>query len=178
MNNRTSVQQQCLLDLPHLLERLPLHIKKLGFHFFAFTYISPSRCDNTSNYPESWFKHYDRQGYAARDPVPVYCKRSSVPLLWSLATYNDTPDIWALAQACGLCHGWVQPIHGEQAQSSLSILRPDTSVSTQELYQKAAQVMWLGEQLHRASIEFFAQQHPNRNPGAPKLFGVIPKDEG
>jgi LuxR family transcriptional regulator len=51
---------------------------------------------------------------------------------------------------CGLRHGWVQPIHDQQAHSNLSVLRSHVSVSTEEFYEKAHYVMQLAEQLHSA----------------------------
>lgn len=150
MKNRTSAHWHSRLDFPQLLDNLPMHIEAMGFRFYAFRFISSSHRDIITNYPARWIEHYDRHGYAAIDPVALHCKTSSFPLLWHAQTYSRTPEIWAEAQACGLCHGWVQPIHDQQAHSSLSVVRPHVSVSTQELYEKAHQVMQLGEQLHSA----------------------------
>ncbi|WP_158262101.1 autoinducer binding domain-containing protein [Pseudomonas sp. BBP2017] len=163
-----------MVDLPHLLDSLPLLIEELGFHFYAFAFISPTRCEKPtpypcppSNYPDHWFKHYNLHSYAAFDPVPIHCQTSSFPLPWNAATFNNTPEIWTEARAHGLNHGWVQPIHHEQARSHLSVIRPHVSVTPQEFYQKAAQVMWLGELLHRASSDYFADHKDDHRPGAP-----------
>ncbi len=167
MNYRTHAQWQRLADWPHLLDSLPSLINELGFRFYAFTFVSPTQRENITNYPARWLEYYDLRGYAALDPVPVHCQTSSLPLPWLASTFDKTPEIWTEAQACGLCHGWVQPIHDEHTRSSLSVVRPHVSVSTQELYEKAAQVMWLGELLHRASTHFFARPNHDHRPGAP-----------
>ncbi|MGH8439725.1 MAG: autoinducer binding domain-containing protein [Pseudomonas sp.] len=142
-----------------MLDNLPLLIEKLGFHYYAFTFISPDQHTYTTNYPASWLEHYNRCGYAVLDPVPAHCRTSSLPLLWAAETFDSTPEIWIAAQAYNLHHGWVQPTHIQQTRSSLSVLRPHASVSCQEFYAKAAQVMWLGGQLHRALTYFPPPAH-------------------
>ncbi|WP_191831830.1 autoinducer binding domain-containing protein [Pseudomonas fluorescens] len=153
MKNWTAAQLQCLLD------NLPLLLEKLGFHYYAFTFISPDQHTYTTNYPISWLEHYNRCGYADLDPVPAHCKTSSLPLLWEAETFDSTPDIWIAAQAYDLHHGWVQPLHSQQTRSSLSVLRPHTSVSREEFYAKAEQVMLLGAQLHQAAAYFSPAAH-------------------
>ncbi|AIL62192.1 autoinducer binding domain-containing protein [Pseudomonas alkylphenolica] len=153
MKNRTAAQPQRLLD------NLPLLVKKLGFDYYAFTFISPDQQTYTTNYPASWLEHYNRCGYAARDPIPALCQTSSLPLLWAAETFDSAEDIWIAAQAYDLHHGWVQPIHSQQTRSSLSVLRPHTSVSREEFYAKAEQVMLLGAQLHQAAAYFSPFTH-------------------
>lgn len=150
MKKWTSAHRHPAVDLPDLLDSLPMQIEALGFRFYTFTFTSDHHRDVITNYPARWIEHYDRHGYAAIDPVALHCKASSFPLLWHEQTYSSTPEIWAEAQACGLSHGWVQPNHDQQTHSSLSVVRPHVSVSTQELYEKAHLVMQLGEQLHTA----------------------------
>jgi len=153
MKNRTAAQPQRLLD------NLPLLIEKLGFHYYAFTFIGSDQHTYTTNYPASWLEHYNRCGYSAQDPVPAHCQTSSFPLLWDAETFDSTPEIWIAAQAYDLHHGWVQPIHSQQTRSSLSVLRPHASVSREEFYAKAEQVMLLGAQLHRAATCFSPSAH-------------------
>lgn len=153
MKNLTGAQWPSRVDLPHLLDNLPLFINSLGFHFWAFTFISPNRRESTSNFPTRWLEHYKQHGYAALDPVVVHCRTSSLPLMWDATIFSSAPEIWAQAQACGLRHGWVQPTHSQHTHSSLSVLRSNDSISSNEYYEKAAQVMWLGELLHRARLQ-------------------------
>lgn len=150
MSKWTEGQWQYSVELPQLLDRMPLLIEALGFRFYAFTFISPCRRNTVTNYPIRWIEHYDRHGYAAVDPVPLHCRTSCFPLLWRAQIFGNAPDIWTEAQVCGLRHGWVQPIHDQQAHSNLSVLRSHVSVSTEEFYEKAHYVMQLAEQLHSA----------------------------
>ncbi|WP_442107937.1 autoinducer binding domain-containing protein [Pseudomonas sp. NUPR-001] len=165
MKNWTALQRQRLIELPDLLDYLPLLIKDLGFCFYAYTFIHPCQQDSTTNYPARWLAHCERHGHSPHEPIDAHCRTSRLPLLWTANTFHNSPESWAAAQECGLRHGWVQPLHDQQSRSSLSILRPHVCISTQELYEKAAQVMWLGEQLHRASMRFFTRSNNNQAPG-------------
>ncbi|WP_165957346.1 autoinducer binding domain-containing protein [Pseudomonas sp. H9] len=167
MKNWTAVQHQHLLELPALLEHLPLLIKDLGFCFYAYTFICPTQRDNKTNYPAGWLNHCEKHGHTPHEPIDAHCRSSSLPLLWTAQTFRSAPEHWEIAQACGLRHGWTQPLHDRSSRSSLSIVRPHVSVSIQELYEKAALVMWLGELLHRASIHFFSQPSNHQAPDSP-----------
>jgi hypothetical protein len=148
MLNRTVEEWQGLCHLAALLKELPALTDELGFHYYHFNF--------------AYNKHETSAGnllpggevivQTALDFRPFHLCRSEIPVIWEPKTFALAPVFWTEAQALNLHHGWVQPIHQRAAHSSLALLRPHVSVSINELYQKAATVMWLAERLHLAAL--------------------------
>ncbi|MDF0730029.1 autoinducer binding domain-containing protein [Pseudomonas entomophila] len=106
-----------------------------------------------NNYPDDWNAHYQDPAFIKQDPIAARCHRSTLPVLWQDALYDEAPDFRALA--CrhglrhGLRHGWTQSVHDlRHNQSQLSVSRPEGVIDVSEFYEKAAQVMWLCHTLH------------------------------
>lgn len=138
-----------LQELPALLKTLPTCAEALGFHFYSFSYSSPTHEIHASNLLPGgrWLVQ------AALEARPHHEHQyPSTPVLWREGIFAGRTNLWDIAQVLGMRHGLVQPIYEGKLQSSLTFLRPHVSLSTQELYQKAAQVMSLGEHLHRAAV--------------------------
>ena len=147
MLDRTAQEWERLRELPALLKELPVLAEAIGFHFYSFSYTSPAHVVSSENLSPGGQAIVQ----AALDLRPAYLQRSDIPLLWESKTFAKAPSIWAAAQALGLCHGWVQPLHQGAIRSCLALLRPHVSMSLTECYQKAAGVMWLTERLHLAA---------------------------
>lgn len=159
MTDGTREQLQLLLnaiDLPGALESVPALIQGLGFVYYSFAFENPHHTTTQSNLPNHWLVQYEQRNFKDVDPVLTHCQGSHLPLLWDAKTFAHKSPIWDVANACGLRHGWVQPVHAGQTHSSLTVLRPRHSVSTQELYDKAAQVIYLAEYLHRVAAAHFS----------------------
>jgi hypothetical protein len=152
MLRRTAEDWERLRDLPALLNELPVLADELGFHFYSFSYSNPAHPASKGNLLPGG----DVIVQAALDFRPTYLQRSDIPLIWEPKTFAKAPIFWSEAQELGLCHGWVQPLHQGATRSYLAVLRPHVSVSTQELYVKAASVMWLSERLHLAALGYAA----------------------
>lgn len=154
-----------LQELPALLKALPAFAEALGFHFYSFSYSSPAHEVYASNLLPGgrWLVQ------AALEARPHHDHQyPCLPVLWTDNALPGRPHLWDIAQVLGMHHGLVQPIWEGELQSSLTFLRPHVSLSTQELYQKAAQVMWLGEHLHRAAV-CSAAVSADHAPCAPSL---------
>ncbi|MCO7565779.1 autoinducer binding domain-containing protein [Pseudomonas sp. S 311-6] len=149
MKCRTIEHWQRLSDLPAMLDALPDITKELGFRFHDFSFCSPGHHVESGNLPAG----APALIHAALELSAPHQQGSELPLFWTPEIFAATPDMWARAQAMGLTHGWVQPLHDGTARSSLALLRPDASVSAAELYEKAAIVIWVGKQLHRAAAQ-------------------------
>lgn len=134
-------------NLRPLLEGMPKLVHLLGFEFYLFT--SPTSQLHSNLGPEELAC---LDAFASSNPIPGYVETHELPLLWTVDAFLTAPDLWAVLQASGLRHGWVQPSHLEGTHSSLTVLRPRWVISPQELYRKAGFVMWAAQQLHRASL--------------------------
>lgn len=136
-----------LQELPALLNALPAFAEALGFHFYSFSYSSPTH----EVYASNLLPGGRRLVQAALEARPHHDHQYPCPpVLWT--ALPGRPHLWDVAQVLGMRHGFIQPIYDGELQSSLTFLRPHVSLSTQELYQKAAQVMLLGDHLHRAAV--------------------------
>ncbi|AGZ35951.1 LuxR family transcriptional regulator [Pseudomonas sp. VLB120] len=147
MLNRTALDWERLREPSALLEEIPALADELGFHFYSFSYS----CASHEVYVGNLLPGGLRLVQAALDFRPHDRQWSHAPVLWTKDAFLKSPRWWKVAQVLGLRHGWVQPLRDGMRQSSLALLRPHVSVSTPELYQKAAQVMWLSERLHLAA---------------------------
>jgi hypothetical protein len=148
MLNRTAKDWQRLCHLSTLLKELPAFADELGFHYYCFAFTSPAQTINTGNLLPGGAPLVQ----AALEFRPAHLRRANIPLVWEAKTFAHAPFHWPEAQKLGLRHGWVQPVHQGASRSSLALLRPHVSVSINELYQKAATVMWLAERLHLAAL--------------------------
>ena len=166
MLNRTAADWERLRELPALLQELPLLAEALGFHFYSFSYTSPTH----EVYASNLLSGGQRLVQAALDfRLGRHLHHANMPVLWTEASFMKRPHLWNIAQVLGLRHGWIQPLYDGVRQSSLALLRPHVSLSTMELYPKAAQAMWLGERLHHAAICSAAvsgDQAPSSSPTA------------
>lgn len=124
----------------------------LGFTFYAFSCTTSTCLISHDNLPHQWAQRYRSKGYAAVDPIPAHCQRSSFPLLWNAHAFATAPELRHDMQAHGLCHGWTQPFHDTLGNaSSLSLLRAEPAVSLQELYAKITAVLWVTQALHHSA---------------------------
>ncbi|WP_133974070.1 autoinducer binding domain-containing protein [Pseudomonas sp. JV551A1] len=149
MFNTAARDLALLHELPALLNTLPAFGEALGFHFYSFSYSSPTHEVYASNLLSGgrWLIQ------AALEAKPHHDHQYSCPpVLWTDKALPGRPHLWDVAQELGMRHGLIQPIYDGELQSSLTFLRPHVSLSTQELYQKAAQIMLLGDHLHRAAV--------------------------
>ncbi|WP_336331672.1 autoinducer binding domain-containing protein [Pseudomonas putida] len=148
MLNRTAEEWQRLCHLAALLDELPALTNELGFHYYHFNFAYRKHEISAGNLLPGG----DVIVQAALDFRPLHLSRSDIPLIWEPKAFAMAPVFWTEAQALNLRHGWVQPVHQGTAHSSLALLRSHVSVSINELYQKAAMVMWLAERLYLAAL--------------------------
>ncbi|MFJ4346327.1 autoinducer binding domain-containing protein [Pseudomonas sp. NPDC089401] len=148
MLDRIAKEWQCLSHLSAQLKELKAFAEELGFHYYSFAFTSSAHSINPSNLLPGG----DPLVQAALEFRPARLRHSSIPLVWEPKAFAQTPLHWPEAQKLGLRHGWIQPLHYGAAPSSFALLRPHVSVSINELYQKAATVMWLAKHLHLAAM--------------------------
>lgn len=143
-------------DFYHQLELLEIWVRDLGFDYYAFSFITPLCSLYQNNYPGQFSDNYCRNEYAVIDPVLAHCRQSAFPLVWTSQAFAKAPQLWADAQANGVCRGWTQPYHDDQGRrSSLSVVRRQGDVAPRELYTKGAAVLWLLQVLHAGAVAQF-----------------------
>jgi LuxR family transcriptional regulator len=135
---------------------------QLGFQYCSFTMSSlqptnQARPINFNNYPSEWSSLYKQAHFFDVDPVVTHCKRSVMPILWDEKTFSDTPHLWTLAQSFGVHLGWSQAVHDFQGVfSMLTLGRSKGTVSPEELYEKAGQVLWMCHAMHAVVAQKYA----------------------
>ncbi|WP_460417000.1 autoinducer binding domain-containing protein [Pseudomonas sp. microsymbiont 2] len=119
-----------------------------------------------NNYPREWNERYKADNFITIDPVVSKCHQSLLPVLWSDELFHEVPHLREGARAHGITHGWTQSVHDvRHNETQLSVSRPRNTIAYDELYEKAAQVMWLCNVLHAA----LSEHHLNLVCPAPQL---------
>lgn len=143
---------------------------ELGFKHCSFTMISQQSTNQTkpinlNNYPNEWSQTYNKAHYFDVDPVVSHCKNSVLPILWDEKTFSSTPHLWALAQSHGVHFGWTQAVHDFKGVfSMLTLSRSTGTVSAEELYEKAGQVLWLCHAMHAVVVQEYADKQSPSPP--------------
>lgn len=149
-------------EITSVFEMVINHTYELGFEYCSFTMSSQSQDTQTkpilfNNYPNEWSHIYKQAHYFDVDPVVTHCKNSVLPILWEQKTFANTPQLWELAQSCGVHLGWTQAVHDFQGVfSMLTLVRSKGEVSPEELYEKAGQVLWLCHAMHAVVAQKYA----------------------
>ena len=134
-------------------------IEEYGFDFFFFRMIPrlgniTTNSKVITNYPNDYVERYETGHLSQRNPLVVHCQLSIAPIIWSSEVFRENPDLWKATQTCGLAYGWSQSVHDPNGVvSMLSLARKDPPVSQDEFSGKAANVLWLCNQLHSAMLE-------------------------
>lgn len=119
-------------------ERLFLkHAAELGVSRFAYLNISGGSAPwyFETNYPTEWVQHYQTQGYAAVDVVPLESRRSALPFHWRTALArpeygNKAQQVFNESAAFGIHDGYSVPIHSAQGVALMSMSVDDSSLFT------------------------------------------------
>lgn len=149
-------------EITSVFEMVINHTYELGFEYCSFTMSTQSQYPHTkpilfNNYPNEWLSIYKKAHFFDVDPVLTHCKTSVLPILWEQKTFADAPQLWELAQACGVHFGWTQPVHDFQGVfSMLTLVRSKGKVTPAELYEKTAQVLWLCHVMHAVVARKYA----------------------
>jgi len=143
---------------------------ELGFEYCQFTLNShhptnPTKSIQLNNYPNEWNSLYQREHYFDADPVVAHCERCVLPIIWDEKTFSVVPDLWLHAKSHGLNFGWSQSVHDFQGVfSMLSLVRSTGPVSPEELYEKAAQVLWICHAMHAVAAKKAAEKPVSHLP--------------
>lgn len=137
-------------------------VTEYGFSRFFFRTLL--RLGNThldgaivSNYPNEFIATYENNHYTHKDPLINHCQYSIEPILWDEHVFNKTPDLLKHVQSIGLKYGWSQSVHDAKgAVSILSVGRSHTPLTVEEFNEKAADILWLCNQLHIVMISQFS----------------------
>ena len=134
-------------EVTSVFEMVVNHTQELGFQFCSFTMSSQLTSNrtkpiNVNNYPNEWNTLYQRAHFFDIDPVVAHCKRCVLPILWEEKAFRAAPNLWELARSYGVHLGWTQAVHDFQGVfSMLTLGRGKGTVSPEELYEKAGQVL-------------------------------------
>ncbi len=144
-------------------------IQCYGFEYFYLRFTAHPKdthmsAKNITNYPNELAEYYKRLEASLKNPLVSHCQRSIDPLIWSESVFRGIPELWKKTRAHGLNYGWSQAVHDTQGRTSiLSMARSKPIITKDEFHEKAADVLWLCNQLHSA---VFAQLSSEQKPHA------------
>lgn len=110
-----------------------------GFGVSRFAYLNISTATSPwyfeTNYPMEWVGHYQNQGYAAVDVVPLESRRSALPFHWRSALARPEYGTKALqvfneSAEFGINDGYSVPIHSARGVALVSMSVDDPSLFT------------------------------------------------
>lgn len=128
----------------------------LGFDYCAYGLRIPQPFSNPrtcmlNNYSEQWKSRYAAQGYLQIDPTVAHGRRSQVPVVWSDEVFAPARELWADAQAAGLCIGWAQSsLDAAGGFGMLSLARSAEPLTSAELSRNQVTMRWLAHVAHMA----------------------------
>lgn len=143
-----------ITDANALFNRLCEVAKGLGFDYCAYGIRIPLPVSNPkvrmfSNYPVDWQQRYQECNYIAVDPTVEHGTRSTLPIVWTDALFERTPEFWEEARAQNLNIGWAQSSRGVQGTSGLlTLARSHDALDAKELRFKAERMNWLTQIAH------------------------------
>lgn len=133
-------------------------VQQHGFSLFFFQTIlrtTHTHLDivTISNYPNGIVVQYTNHPSPEKDPLINHFQYSIEPLIWDDQVFQETSELLKEAQTSGLKYGWSQSVHDPRgAVSILSLARNHTPLTQDEFNEKAADVLWLCNQLHTVMI--------------------------
>lgn len=144
-------------------------IQCYGFEYFYSRFTAHPRdthmsANNLTNYPNELVEFYKSIQGSLKNPIVSHCQRSIDPIIWDASIFQAIPELWKQTRAHGLNYGWSQAVHDTQGRTSiLSMARGSPVITKEEFDEKAADVLWLCNQLHGA---VFAQRSSEQKPQA------------
>ena len=142
------------LNPSDLYEYTLKQIQCYGFEYFCFCFTTHLKnihvsVKRVSNYSDEFIEFYRSIDVSLNNPLVSHCQRSIDPIIWDESIFRDTPELSRQAQAHGLNYGWSQAVHDTQGWTSiLNMARSSTAITQEEFDEKAADVLWLCNQLH------------------------------
>lgn len=144
-------------------------IQCYGFEYFYSRFTAHPRdthmsANNLTSYPNELVEFYKSIQGSLKNPIVSHCQRSIDPIIWDASIFQAIPELWKQTRAHGLNYGWSQAVHDTQGRTSiLSMARGSPVITKEEFDEKAADVLWLCNQLHGA---VFAQRSSEQKPQA------------
>jgi len=142
-------------------------VRGIGFEYCSFAvrfpdFGSPARdsWSTNSNYPASWLNQYFSHNYLNVDPVIATALRSPSPVIWSDDLFKAQGAFWEEARAYGIHHGWTMAMHGRGSEMGLlSLARSSVALSSAELAETEAKLVWLAHTANGMVGSIIAQKH-------------------
>ncbi|WP_024618238.1 autoinducer binding domain-containing protein [Pseudomonas kilonensis] len=127
--------------------RFPLPISSPQFHL-------------SSNYSPSWENTYKDNNYFSIDQTVKHGLTENQPLCWSADTFKEHLHFWEDAKHYQLVHGWCTPSRGKHDTIGLfSLIRSASPVTSSELNEKEAKLIWIAHIAHSTMLNFIAPSY-------------------
>lgn len=158
-------------EVTEIFDMVKTKTYELGFHHCYFKMSSNLPKEQIppielTNYPDEWKTTYAKAKFSVVDPVVKYCNENVLPLVWGAETFKDVPGLWELAQALHLHNAVTLTVHDFRGVfSMLTLSRSRGAVTPEELYEKAALMLWLCHAMHAVMVHKHADK-PHAHPAS------------
>lgn len=163
----TSVENQHFKEL-NGLELFDFALNKTHQHGFEYFFLrttpilgaTHSNSSYLTNYPNEVVEYYQTNGAIYKNALVIQCQHSIDPIIWDESIFRKTPVLWQKTQLLGLHFGWSQSVYDVKGMTSmLSLARSSPPITCEEFNAKAADVLLLCNQLHKAMLAKIPQKH-------------------
>ncbi len=151
-------QQQVFAALADICRDIGFEYCSMGVSFPTFG--NAAKESWSTNYPSHWQEFYHRNNCLTLDPVISTALRSAMPVVWADDLFKDHRAFWEEARTHGVRHGWTLAMHGRSGEKGLiSLSRSDVAVSTEELDEAEARLVWLSHTANSVMAGLVAREH-------------------
>ncbi|GGM26290.1 autoinducer binding domain-containing protein [Pseudomonas asuensis] len=139
-----------------LFKELEKLIESLGFQYCSYGLRVPLPVTNPTfqlltNFPSKWKERYVTNNYVDIDPTVKHGMTEDLPLAWAADQAEDQYEFWEEARQHNICHGWCLSSLGSHSTGGLlSLVRSSDKITSQELDDKEAKLIWLTRLIHSA----------------------------
>lgn len=135
-------------------DKIVAAVRELGFEYCAYCLHAPwplsrPKTYMLTNFPDAWLRRYREARYVEVDPIIRHARQSHAPIIWSDAAFEDTPQLWAEAQAHGLRHGYsLAAVSNSGIAGMMSMVRSHGPLTRTELERGELKMRWLVNAAH------------------------------
>ncbi|PNS08165.1 Autoinducer binding domain-containing protein [Lysobacter silvestris] len=115
-----------------------------------------------NNYPQSWQRVYQEQGYLQIDPAVRHGMSSISPYVWSgIDKKSEEIPFWEDANFHGIASGWAQPVQTPNGiRGMFTVTRSAELITAGEIRDRMPKLLWLSQVAHYGLAQHLIQR-PN-----------------
>ncbi|MEY8201279.1 MAG: autoinducer binding domain-containing protein [Colwellia sp.] len=164
-DNHIFDQIEAIQTAPSLIKLVDIvesNIQALGFEYFSYghrahTPVAAPKLELINNYPSAWSAKYQEESYFEQDPTILHALKTTAPLVWTEDTFSQSTKLKEDAASFGIEFGWSQATRSTSGVSMLTLVRPSTPLSDNEIRSNTPNLMWFTQTLNEALEKFIIE---------------------